>query len=191
MGNSVNALFSYRDGGVPEWEWLTPILVVAAIGLVITTGSIVFKAGRWVEGLKKDRNDFADGIQKNQKSIADIAKEIRADIKKIFHRLPPPDVIKRDSPSSLTEYGQRVATAMGASEWAENEAPRLAEHLVEEPEFIVEEKCRVHVQKHRASSHMVLQAMYEHGITRDQALSVLRIVLRDTVLELRSLSKEA
>lgn len=165
-------------------DWLTPVLVVAGVSLLLTIGGLIYKAGSWMEGLRTDRKNFAKGIETNQRSIAEIAREIREDIKKILIRIPG-STVESQSPARLSEYGQRISHSMRAEEWARDLAPSLVPQVTGKPEFAVEEFCRSYVEEHLATSNMVLKAMYDFGTTRDNVLAVPRIVLRDELLRIR------
>ena len=133
-----------------------------------------------------DRHAWNQDIEANQKTIAEIAREIREDIKKIFLRLPPPAPIERQSPARLTDYGRRISNSIDAKGWAKKLAPTLVGEVAGKPEYAIEAFRRSHVKKHMTSSTMVLKAMYEFGTDRDDILPVLCVVLRDELLSLRS-----
>ncbi len=162
-----------------DWLWIP-----GAILVLLAVSGLVFKAGRWIENLKNDREDFAKGIKANQKSISEIAQEIRTDIKKIFLRLPPPSVAESQSPARLTDFGKQVSHTIGAKTWAESLAPSLKDKIVGLENHQVEMFCRKYVRDGFPDDNdRISLGMYEHAISREPVLAVLRIVLRDELLK--------
>ena len=116
-------------------------------------------------------------------------QEIRDDIKKIFHRLPPP-VAQSASPVSLTDYGRQLAEQLHAAEWAMETAPNVLDKVREMKAFQVHEFCKGYADGLRIDSDpLVFSRAYEHGITDEHMRIVLAIVLRDELIKITGIAE--
>ncbi len=68
------------------------------------------------------------GVNEHKSEVSEFMREIRADIKKIFQRLPS-KTLDRGSPVRLTALGDEVAKQIGARKWAVNQAGALRERV--------------------------------------------------------------
>ena len=158
---------------MPEWAAQTPWWVVA--GLTVTLLFALFRAARWTASTD-NRLDTLEAL----------VKEIREDVKKIFNALPV-QAVKGGSPVRLTEFGERISTAVSAKEWAADHAPGLVDEASGKPEFEVFEICVRHVAKQMEDSDFkrtVRAAAYEHATDPEQVRKVYEVELRDRLLEL-------
>lgn len=148
--------------------WLVP----TAVTVLIAICSAVFFAARWVGSVNTDRQDFREFMN-----------ELKADVKDILSRLPP-SVVSRASPVTLTEYGERVAQCLRASEWASRAALELAGEVIDEAPYEVDERARQFVAEHldEEMHQRVDECAYEFGVQQEDVLTVLRVVLRDELL---------
>ena len=111
--------------------------------------------------------------------------EIRADIKSILERVRPVTVAA-GSPLQLTGFGKTIAESFGAEDWARESVSSVAtpnEMVVKEP-YQIDELCNEYVQNKIASEeyNRVQGCAYKHGIEPNDVLQVLRVVLRDQIL---------
>ena len=121
--------------------------------------------------------------------------EIRSDIKKIFQALPAPTATGAN-PLQLTEFGEQIAKRIGAWEWAASEAritlesDKLPQPLKRLQPFQVEAFCESYIEQNSGRDGVIRdklnEAIYEFGLNRERALPVLRIPLRQTLLEIKS-----
>lgn len=158
---------------MPEWAAQTPWWVVA--GLTVTLVFALFRAARW-SASTDSRLDTLEGL----------VKEIREDIKKIFNALPA-QTVKGRSPVQLTEFGEKISTAVSARGWAADHAPNLVAEASGKPEFELFEICVRYVAKQIEDddfSRMVRAAAYEHGTEPEQIRKVYEVELRDQLLDL-------
>ena len=118
--------------------------------------------------------------------------EIRADIKRIFERLPAvPAGVKTGSPLTLTDFGEKMSASMNAATWAAELAPTLREALVGKRAFEIDAFSRTYVYEHMKHDERVAKCMYEMGVERDNALRVLAVVLRDQLMATLGVSPDA
>ena len=107
---------------------LTYTAIVAALGLIVTIGVLIFKGGAWkgtVDAFMRDTKEALDTLLK---------------------RTEP--AIERSSPVRLTEFGQEIGRRLEAEKWAEQTAPGLVEETRGREPFQVDEFCDVYV-RHR------------------------------------------
>ena len=153
------------DWLVTNWRLVLAVLAVA---------SAIFAAGRWVgkvDAAVKQFNEFA--------------KEIRAQLKDIFLRLPAtPAPVSSSSPLQLTDFGRKMAEFMDASSWARETVPSLRENVAGKLAFEIDVFSRDYVREHMDRDDRVAKCMYEMGVDRDAALRVLQVVLRDELLKI-------
>ena len=129
------------------------------------------------------------GINEHRKTVTTFMKEIRADMKRIFDRLPQaPAGVRTGSPFSLTDFGQEMSKNMGAAGWAAEVAPTLRADLVGMQAFEVDAASRKYVQERMQEDPRVAKCMYEMGVERDNALNVLQVVLRDQLIAVLGIS---
>ena len=96
-------------------EWLnTPLIVTAVLAII----GIIWAAGRWTGKVDGKLTDLRKAVD-----------EIRADIKKIFSRLPDPKTVASGSPRQLTDFGSKIAEKVHAQEWATTVAPTLVSNV--------------------------------------------------------------
>ena len=166
--------------------WLTPILIMAAVGVVLTVGGFIWKAARWSGRVDADRENFKDNAEKDRSTMKEFMVEIRDDVKKIFQRLPPVPVAGQ-SPARLTEFGEQISQKIQGKAWAAKLAPSLVPEVAGMAEYQVEDFCRkyVHTRLKAADKEKVLMGMYEFGIDREDILAVLKIILRDELFKQR------
>ena len=101
-------------------EWYTsPLVWTGALSLSAVAVGIIFGLGQWKGKVDSDRDTF-------KRTLDAFMVEIRADIKRIFERLPPtPQSIASGSPLRLTALGQSISDELDVSEWATQTAPDL------------------------------------------------------------------
>ena len=144
-----------------------PLVLLAILGGV---GGLIY----WKGQVDSDRKSFKEFMQ-----------EVRGDIKTILERIPP-KTVTAGSPLQLTGFGKTIAEAFGAEEWAKESIAALGkpnEMVTKEP-FQIDELCNKHVHHDlsRNEYDRVQNCAYHHGIEPDDVLQVLRVVLREEVL---------
>ena len=124
-------------------------------------------------------------VDTNLTTIKEFMAEIREDIKKIFHRLPP-SAVASGSPMRLTDFGENIAGEFGAFEWAGKLAPRLMDQARGKEPFEVYEFSKKYVSSHWEEkwSRKVMECAYEAGTESGNVLAVMSVVLRDELLKL-------
>ena len=118
-------------------------------------------------------------------------KETREALDTLLKRTEP--AIERSSPVRLSEFGQEISRRIGAEEWSEQTAPMLVPEARGREAFQVDEFCDVYV-RHRLGDDWntrVAKIAFQMGTTRESVLAVLRVVLRDKLVQLLDLSLEA
>ena len=156
-------------------DWTSPLTYGVILAVVTTVGTILWKIFWWVAKIDPLPAGFSE-----------LAKEIRGDIKQILSRLPPAPVASA-SPATLTDYGKKIAERFGASTWASQIAPTIIGRVANKEAFEIDEFCRDYVEKELDNTHVTLvaQVAYEFGIEHQKVRNVLRVVLRDELLNRR------
>ena len=118
-------------------------------------------------------------------SLDDRMTEIRGDIKRILERLPP-RTVTANSPLRVTDFGEKIATAFGAQQWARDVARPVATRLVDKEPFEIDDFCQNYVDNmlDQHDDTRVESLAYNYGIESKDVLQVLRVVLRDEILKL-------
>lgn len=129
-------------------------------------------------------------INEHRSTVSAFMAEIRKDIKDILGKLGP-STTKTASPIQLTDLGQSVSEALGASAWAANRAEKLADQVGDAPAYDIQVLAFEYVEKEftdkttdKAMDAKIKQCAYENGLKRSQVLDV---ELRDRLLRLRQL----
>ena len=147
-------------------DWVIPAGILAALVLL---GKLLLWIGKANEKFSSIENSLVD---------------IKADIKKIFLRLPETPV-KNGSPVQLTDLGEKIAEWLEAEKWASELAEPLLGEISEMQPFQVDEFCVEYVKTEHTEDlkERVAMCAYEFGIDKEGVRSVLRVVLRDKLLE--------
>ena len=150
---------------------LTYTAIVAALGLLVTLGILIFKSGAW-----KGR---VDAFMKDTKEALDTLKET---LDTLLMRTEP--AIERSSPVRLTEFGKEIAARIEAEEWASQTAPGLLDEIRGKEAFQVDEFCAAYVRQRLTDEQNteVAKVAFAIGTTRESVLAALRVVLRDKLL---------
>ena len=72
--------------------------------------------------------------------------EVNKEIDKILNRLPPNQVVHRNSPIKLTSFGAEISNSLSAKVWAESQVPNLFEDIKEMQPFEISEECEKYVE---------------------------------------------
>ena len=103
-------------------DWFTPVVGISLAGLLIAVSTLGWRAARWTGQVDSELG-----------GLKNFMEEIRADIKMVFHKLPPPGVAEGQSPARLTDFGKEVSQTIGteaeAWEWPGKRFADLAHSL--------------------------------------------------------------
>ncbi len=177
---------------MPEW-----IISAAVVALTIAFLGATFKFAYWRGEVDTDRKTF----KKFMGEIREDMGEIRNKFEKILLRLPPTPVAG-SSPLRLTDLGVEIADDLKAYEWASRLTPSLRGEVRDMLPYEVDEFCEKFVERHisrrtsgeasvsppehlneyRAMATKVAICAYERGLDRAAVRKVLRVVLRDELL---------
>ncbi len=144
---------------------LTYTAIVTALGLLVTCGILIFKSGAW--------KGTVDAFMKDTKEALDT----------LLRRTDP--ALEGNSPVRLTEFGKEISRRIEAEEWAVKLAPGLLNETKGKEAFQIDEFCDVYV-RHRLTSEQnmeIAKVAFSMGTTRESVLAVLRVVLRDALIQ--------
>ena len=155
-------------------QWLE---ILAIIGAIITVLTVLWKAGHW-----------KGTVDEKLGSVGMFMEEIRADIKRIFERLPAPKTVASGSPRQLTDFGRKIAEKVHAQEWATTVAPTLGPTVEGQQPFQVDQfsYAYAHEKMDAEWQKRVDACAYEFGIDRSGVLDVLYVTLRDELIHLQN-----
>ena len=177
-------------------DWIAPIGVPAVFLAIIAgsiwVGRIMERMSNLRETVDKDREDFRELLRADRASAAEdrkrfwkILDEIREDIKKIFRRLPPIEIVGV-SPLRLTDLGQAISEDVKGYVWADKTAPSLKDTVNGLEAFEIQELCFEYTSKpnsfDEAMKKLIQKCAYERGLRKEQVFRVLAIELRDKLL---------
>ncbi len=149
-----------------DWMW-APIIVGAIFILTMFAAFI-----RWQSKVDTDRGNFREFMT-----------EVRADIKEILRRMPPVPVAG-SSPLRLTEFGEELSAWINAHAWAASVAPTVPLAGGEKPfqlDAVAERYTKENLDGHM--DQQMAECAFEFGINKEGVRDVLRVVLRDALLE--------
>ena len=170
---------------------------ILALCALIGVGTVFWKAAMWKGAVDADRK-MADAYRTTvadfMKEIRDDFREVRDDIKKLFREFPK-DTVKRTSPTRLSELGERISAQLKAQEWAQERARTLGAEVQGMEPYQVDLFAFNYVYDKLPvgdtdMSTRASKCAYEFGLSRDNVLAVLQVVLRDDLLRRRGLSTE-
>ena len=152
-------------------EWLNTPLIATVVLAVI---GAIWAAARWTGKVDGKLGDLTKAVD-----------EIRADIKKIFQRLPDP-VVAGTSPLQLTDFGEKIAKSIDAHTWALTLAPTVLPDVEGKRPFEIDTFSQSYVDTRLDDQwkERVARCAYEFGIDRSGVLSVMQVVLREELLHL-------
>ena len=108
-------------------------------------------------------------------------------------RQQPPPLLEASSPLQLNDLGRKVAAEIRADEWAGEVAPSLTERAASEPPYKVDALCEDYIKGclEQEMRERVAETAYERGMDRYSVLAVLRVVLRNRLLDDRQADADA
>ena len=155
-----------------------PVFWIIMLTSVCTVAGIIFAAGRWKGEIDSERKRL-------ESTLNAFMAEIRADIKKIFLRLPS-STLSEESPLQLTELGRGISERLEAPRWASETAEKVRPRTKGMVPYDIQEFCRLYVRDDYEPSQEMEESIkacaYEHGLDRQQVLDVLAIALRDRLI---------
>lgn len=168
-------------------DWYTnPLVWIGVLSASAVVIGAIFSIGQWKGRLDADRSALRKDIDSDRVTIRDFMAEIRADIKRIFERLPPASTVAGASPLRLTELGREISARLDAGAIADGLAPRLRERVADLAPYDVQEACFAYIRgEYEAPDDvkaLILQCAFDNGIGREQVLDVIAIELRDRLL---------
>ena len=94
-------------------------------------------------------------------------------------------------PLELTDFGRQIAARLEANEWATTIAKDLEEQLAGLQPFEIDAACAEYLEQQLDAefSRRIAAVAYDFGISEDGVLDVLRVVLRDALLQRLGLAK--
>lgn len=167
---------------------LTYILILGAVTAIGTLMRYTFKAGEWKRGVDEDISSFEEFSERVEASLS----KIERDIKDLSERIPVP-IIKGSSPLSLTEFGKEVSSEINAKDWAKSKSQTLWRELDGKEPYEIHEFCETYVQSEVNVEDIegsIKRTIYEHGLKRDDVMSLLAIELRDSLFRALQLDDE-
>ncbi len=161
-----------------EW-YANPLVWIGLLSSSAVVIGIIFAIGQWKGKVDSDRDSF-------KRTLDAFMSEIRADIKRIFERLPPAPTVAGASPLRLTELGRKISDRLDASAIADSLAPDLRERIADMQPYEIQEFCFSYLRREyeppdRVRS-LILECAFDNGIDREQVLDVIAIELRDRLL---------
>ena len=166
--------------------WLDPAIIVAGAAVIVAYLGLIVAYFEFRRREKSDHTAFGEwkgAVDSDRIAFKEFIKEIRDDIKEIFKRLPAPPTIS-DSPLRLTEFGERLAKDLDATEWVNTVAKQFEDKADGKEDFEIQEMCFEYAEAELSDemTRSVKRVAYEHGTPEDGVRQVLALVLRDKLL---------
>ncbi|MCY4633237.1 MAG: hypothetical protein OXG04_01800 [Acidobacteria bacterium] len=158
---------------MPEWLSIT---------IVLALGGILVRIGMWIQKID-GRLGALETIKTSFENFKDGMLEFKGEV---LARLPPASV-SSGSPMRLTALGQQISKKLQLTEWAAELASDLALEVEDKRPFELDEFSDdyVHAELDDSWKARIAECAYDFGIREDSVLAVLKIVLRDALIDLR------
>lgn len=149
---------------------INPVWILVALAVAGAIGKGLF----WLRDVHNVKNGWGT-----------LAEDIRNDLKEILARLPPQQLVESASPLRLSKRGEEVSESMNAAEWAAQLAPNLAPEVAGKQPFEIDQLSDDYVETRLDAQETgwVARQAYESGVTSAAVRAVLRVVLRDELLQ--------
>ena len=161
-----------------EW-YANPLVWIGFPSLLAVTVGLIFGLGQWKGKVDADRDTF-------KRTLDAFMVEIRADIKRIFERLPAPQPVASASPLRLTDLGRSISDELNVPMWATATAPNLPPRARGLTACKVQEMCFEYVRNewkpHADMDARIDDCAYSRGMARKNVLDVFAIELRNRLL---------
>ena len=171
-------------------------LPLVYVGGVIAFVLLIYGIAKWVSDVNGDRTRFDEKLSKidtgridaDRSSFIAFMAEIRADIKRIFERLPAP-LMESQSPLRLNNRGQKVYRELDADDWVKTLAATLKPELEDKTEkYDIQEFAfdfiRTRFEPDDEQEAKIKRVAYDNGVTDSDVKDVLAISLRDVLIPL-------
>ena len=124
-----------------DWWRIVLIAGITALGVGLTYITVVFNIGSWKGSTDTKLDHLTGEAEKDRATMKEFMAEIRADVKKIFQKLPSMPIAGQN-PAQLTDFGKQISRTIKAEEWAAAVAPELKEKVAGLPKYQIEAFCR-------------------------------------------------
>ena len=160
-------------------EYATPLTL---IGITIVGAVISFI--QWHANVNADRKTFKEFMN-----------EIKNDIKTILLRLPP-SATSQNSPIRLTELGDKIVQDVKPEAWISMYADQLLPQTEDKTLYQIQQLAFEFAEKEiyenaKGTIRMDIEnCAFRHGISVQEVLKALGVVLRDKIFQAKGLSVE-
>ena len=176
-------------------EWYSNPLVwfgfLTASAVIV---GVIFGFGQWKGKVDTNQKTLRRDVNSTNGATREFMAEIRADIKRIFERLPPPEPVTGMSPLRLSELGRSISERLGTSSWAEELAPQLIDQVTAAGAYDIQVFAYKYVEEKftpdPTMEATIKQCAYENGLRVEQIRGVFAIELRDQLLSMRQLEPQ-
>ena len=160
------------------WPVVLLILVVAILSVAI--GWLLYRSGT-LEGRFGNLEHRFDALEGKLTNFM-------TDVRQLFQRASP--TLESASPLTLNELGKRIAKDLQAYQWASDLAPSLKPRVSGKEPFEIDDFCLQYTRSELDPSWIsrIAASAFQHGVDHAAVEDVLRVVLRDKLLELLRLS---
>ncbi len=156
-----------------EFPEINPVWIL----VLIAVGGIIWKLIGWYNNVNSDREYFHKTLDKLTEKIDRIYERLLTLTSK---------TIGTGSPLTLTELGKEVAEDINAKEISDAVFNRVVKETEDYSAYDIQNKCFDFVRKHwevpSNIDHQIKESAFKRGITKQDVLDVIAIVLRDQIL---------
>lgn len=172
-------------------SWLVDnaIVIIAILGCIGALGTFAtfmlkfgLKVGEWKGSVDTDMNAFKTFMQ-----------EIKDDIKTILLRLPAP-TRSHESPIKLTDLGKQIVEDVRPERWIERYAQELLPETMDRSLYQIQELAfsfadeKLNQKLDASFIKEIEDSAFRRGISVDEVMKALGVVLRDKIFQLKGLS---
>ena len=132
-------------------------------------------------------NEKFNNLNEKFNNVNEKFNNVNKKVDEIINRLPPNQIVHRDSPIKLTSFGAEISNSLSAKVWAESQVLNLFEKIKEMQPFEISEKCEKYVEaKFEQDENLqikIRKGAYEHGASIEEIQTVYQVELRDALLQ--------
>ena len=164
---------------------MTHMVLVTVFGFSVTIGTILYKTGEWKGTVEKTLKDLAQKLE---------ALTQRVDkIHEVFFQRGVAATLENKSPLQLNQLGQDIAKTLDLDALADAHTLLIKDQAEALGPYEIQQLCFRYAQEDllnelRETSpdqyEAISRTAYQHGISREDILKIVGVLLRDKVLRL-------
>ena len=196
--SSFRCWYAKSEEGVVEFT-MTHMVLVTVFGFSVTIGTILYKTGEWKGTVEKTLKDLAQKTEALTQRVDKLTQRVdkltqRVDkIHEVFFQRGVAATLENKSPLQLNQLGQDIAKTLDLDALADAHTLLIKDQAEALGPYEIQQLCFRYAQEDllnelRETSpdqyEAISRTAYQHGISREDILKIVGVLLRDKVLRL-------